>query len=167
MTSPMTTTPRRHDDTPLDTAGAFVLRYGLALVFVLFGIFKFTAFEAKGVAPLGMHSPLLSWAFDLLGERGFAYAIGIIELSVGVLIALRPVSARLAFIGGIGACITFVITLSFLFSTHGVIQDGYAFPMLSGATGQFPIKDLVLLGASLWVTGEALRATRADSGDAS
>lgn len=160
MSNPNHTPLGERHHTTFDGAAAFVLRYGLALVFLLFGLFKFTAFEAKGIAPFGMNSPLLSWAFNLLGERGFASALGVIELAIGVLIVLRPLSARLASIGGIGACITYVITLSFLLSTPGVIQDGYSFPYLSGSIGQFLIKDVVLLGASMWVTGEALRAAR-------
>lgn len=150
----------------LDRAAPLVLRYGLALVFLLFGLFKFTAYEAKGIAPFEMHSPLLSWAYDLLGERGLANAIGSIELAIGALIALRPWSARMASIGGIGACITYLITLSFLFTTPGALQDGYGFPYLSGMIGQFLIKDVVLLGASMWVAAEALHAARGDVRDA-
>lgn len=146
--------------TAVDRAAAVVLQYGLALIMIWFGGLKFTAFEAMGIAPLAMNSPLLSWAFDLLGMQGFSYALGVIEIAVGVLIATRSLSPRLAMIGGIGACITFVITLSLLFTTPGAIQEGYGFPALSGMVGQFLIKDLVLLGASLWVTGASMSAMR-------
>jgi uncharacterized membrane protein YkgB len=71
-----------------------------------------------------------------------------------VLIAVRPFSARLSFIGSIGAIITFVLTVSFLLSTPGVCQFSHGFPLL-GDAGQFLIKDLVLLGASIWTAAEA------------
>jgi len=54
----------------------------------------------------------------------------------------------------------FFTTLSFLFSTPGVIESSLGFPALSAVPGQFLIKDVVLLGAALWTTGEALRAVR-------
>jgi reactive chlorine resistance protein C len=49
----------------------------------------------------------------------------------------------------------FVITLSFLFSTPGWEPSLGGFPALSGAVGQFLIKDVVLLGAALWSLDEA------------
>lgn len=148
------------ETTPLAHYGAAALRWSLVLIFIWFGAMKFFAYEAEGVAPLAMNSPLLSWAFDGLGLRGFSAALGVIEISVGVLIALRPVSARLSGIGSAGAIITFLITLSFLFSTPGVWQKGFGFPFLSGDVGAFLIKDLVLLAASIWTAGEAFAAAR-------
>ena len=144
----------------LESYGSAALRWSLVLIFLWFGFLKFTAFEAEGIAPLVKNSPLLAWAFQLLGQRGFANALGVVELAIGVLIALRPVSARWSGIGSVGSIITFVITLSFLFSTPGVWQEGYGFPFLSGMIGQFLIKDVVLLAASIWTANEAFRADR-------
>lgn len=125
----------------LGRAGTLLLRYGLVLPFLWFGFLKFTAYEAEGIAPLAMHSPLLTWAFGALGKQGLSNAIGLIELAVGVLIATRAWSAKLSAIGSIGAAITFLVTLSFLFSTPGVWQEGMGFPFLSGMVGQFLIKE--------------------------
>ena len=80
--------------------------------------------------------------------------IGAIEIAVAALIALRPFSAKLSFIGSIGAVITFLLTVSFLFSTPGAFHFSRGFPVL-GDAGQFLIKDLVLLGASIWTAAEA------------
>ncbi len=52
------------------------------------------------------------------------------------------------------AVVTFLLTVSFLFSTPGAAQLKYGFPVL-GDAGQFLIKDLVLLGASFWTAAEA------------
>lgn len=138
--------------------GGTALRAALVLIFLWFGFLKFTAYEAEGIAPLAMNSPLLSWAYGLLGQRGFATALGTIEIAIGVLIALRPVSARWSAIGSVGAIVTFAITLTLLLSTPGVWQAGYGFPFLSGMVGQFLIKDAVLLAASIWTAGEAFAA---------
>ena len=151
-----TDSPRSEGPVALEHYGSTALRWSLVLIFLWFGLLKFTAYEAEGIAPLAMNSPILSWAFQLLGQRGFAMALGVVELAIGVLIALRPVSAR---VSGIGS-VTYLITLSFLLSTPGVWQEGYGFPFLSGMVGQFLIKDVVLLAASIWTAGEAFAAAR-------
>jgi reactive chlorine resistance protein C len=152
--------PLHDNGAQVERVGTLLLRYGLALIFVWFGFLKFTAYEADGIAPLAMHSPLPSWAFAALGKQGLSNAIGMIELAVGVLIAVRAWSAKLSAVGSIGAALTFLITLTFLFSTPGVWQEGMGFPFLSGMVGQFLIKDVVLFAASVWTAGEALRASR-------
>ena len=161
----MTTQAIEHNDlgTKLERIGTPFLRYGLALIFFWFGFLKFTAFEAEGIAPLIMHSPLLSWALDAFGKQGISNVIGVIELAVGALILTRARSATLSGIGSLGAAITFITTLTFLLSTPGVWQEGYGFPFLSGMVGQFLIKDVVLLAASVWTAGEALSAVRHSS----
>src|SRR5260370_7214873 len=54
----------------------------------------------------------------------------------------------------------FLTTLSFLFSTPGWEPSLGGFPALSGAVGQFLLKDVVLLGAAIWSLGEALTSCR-------
>jgi uncharacterized membrane protein YkgB len=124
---------------------------------LLIGVLKFTAGEAQGIQPLVANSPLMFWLYRILSLQGVSNLIGLIEIAVAVLMALRPVSAKLSLIGSIGAIITFVLTVSFLFSTPGAFQLSHGFPML-GDAGQFLIKDLVLLGASVWTAAEAGRA---------
>ena len=40
--------------------GTGILRYGLVIVLLWIGGMKFTAYEAAGIAPLEIHSPLVS-----------------------------------------------------------------------------------------------------------
>jgi uncharacterized membrane protein YkgB len=129
----------------------------LVLTLLLIGILKFTSGEAQGIQPLVAHSPLMSWLYGIFSVQAVSNLIGVIEVLVALLMALRPLSARLSFIGSIGAIITFVLTISFLFSTPGAFQFSHGLPMLGGA-GQFLIKDLVLLGASVWTAAEARKA---------
>ncbi|MEO5943615.1 MAG: DUF417 family protein [Ferruginibacter sp.] len=144
--------------TKLQVMGASVIRYGLAIVLIWIGILKFTSYEAGGVAPLGEHSPFFSWLFPLIGANGFAELLGVIEITLGVLICFRAFVPKLSAWGSIGAAITFCLTITLLFSTPGVIQEGYGFPFISPMPGQFLIKDVVLLGAALYTAGEALTA---------
>jgi reactive chlorine resistance protein C len=88
---------------------------------------------------------------------GVSNAIGIIEITTALLIASRPFCPKASFLGSLGAIITVLLTISFLFSTPGALQLGHGISIL-GDTGQFLIKDLVLLGASCWIAAEALRA---------
>jgi len=144
----------RAEATSLEKVGMHVSRYGLALTLLLIGALKFTADEAHGIQPLVASSPLMSWLYRIFSLQAVSNLIGAIEIVVGLLIALRPFSARLSFIGSIGAVITFLLTVSFLFSTPGAFHFSHGFPVL-GDAGQFLIKDLVLLGASIWTAAEA------------
>jgi reactive chlorine resistance protein C len=144
----------------LQQAGEYVLRYGLVLVLAWIGAMKFTGYEAKGIEPLVATSPLMSWMYNFLSLQAVSNILGVTELTTAALIALRPASARLAALGSALAALTFLTTLTFLFSLPGWEQSLGGFPALSGSGG-FLLKDAVLLGASLWSLGEALRATGA------
>src|SRR6266852_5342432 len=141
----------------LEAAGILVSRYGLVAVLLLIGVLKFTPEEAAGIQPLVAHSPLMSWMYAVLSVQGTSNLIGVIEIVVAILVALRPISPKASFVGSLGAVITFLLTVSFLFSTPGAAQLKYGFPILGGA-GQFLIKVLVLLGASFWPAAEAYSA---------
>src|SRR6201984_2152241 len=143
----------------LEATGIVVSRYGLVAVLLLIGVLKFTPEEAAGIQPLVAHSPLMSWMYGLLGVQGVSNLIGVIELATAALIALRPLSPKASFAGSVAPIVTFLLTVSFLFSTPAAVHWNYGFPVL-GDTGQFLIKDLVLLGASLWTAAEAHRAAQ-------
>ncbi|MFN2485762.1 MAG: DUF417 family protein [Acidimicrobiia bacterium] len=73
---------------------------------------------------------------------------------------LRPFAPSLTVLGGIGATVLWLVTVSFLITTPVVWQEGYDFPFLSPMPGQFLAKDVVLLAAAISVTAEALSALR-------
>jgi uncharacterized membrane protein YkgB len=143
----------------LEAAGRVVSRYGLVVVLLLIGVLKFTPGEATAIQPLVAHSPLMSWMYSLLSVQGVSNVIGAIEIATAALMALRPLLPKASFVGSLAAGVTFLLTISFLFSTPGAAQLTYGFPVL-GDAGQFLIKDLVLLGASLWTAAEAHRAAQ-------
>jgi len=147
----------------LENIGATVIRYGLVAVLLWVGLLKFTAYEAEAIQGLVANSPLMSWTYSVMSVRAFSAVLGVIEITLGILIALRPVAPRLSAFGSIGASVMFLTTLTFLLTTPGVWQPGYGFPSLSPMPGQFIAKDLLFLGAALWTAGEALRA--ANRGD--
>lgn len=98
----------------LDRAATFVLRYGLVLIVLWFGLFKFTPTEAMAIKGLLDNSPFFSWVYSVLSVRAVSNLTGSVEILIAVLIALRPVSARLSYLGSLGAIVMFATTLSFL-----------------------------------------------------
>lgn len=135
--------------------GEFLLRYGLVLVLGWIGAMKFTAYEAEGIKPLIETSPLMSWMYKFLSIQATSNVIGVAEITAAVLIAIRPISARFSAIGSVLAVFTFLATLTFLFSLPGWEKSLGGFPALSGSGG-FLLKDIVLLGASLWTLSDSL-----------
>ncbi|HET6893495.1 MAG TPA: DUF417 family protein [Pyrinomonadaceae bacterium] len=142
--------------------GEFLLRYGLVLVLGWIGAMKFTAYEAEGIKPLIETSPLMSWMYRFLSMQATSNVIGVAEITAALLIAIRPVSAKLSAIGSVLAVLTFLATLTFLFSLPGWEKSLGGFPALSGSGG-FLLKDVVLLGTSLWTLGDSLSASKISS----
>lgn len=130
------------------TAGQVVARYSVALFFVGFGLTKFTAAEAATIHPLLVHSPFLFWLPALFGQQLSSEIIGVMEITMGLMMASRRLSPRLSAIGSLGISGSLMMTLSFLFTT----------PHLDPALASFIIKDVTLLGVALWSAGEALQA---------
>lgn len=147
----------------IEAVGRYSIRFGLVLVLLWIGGMKFTAYEAEGISGFVSNSPFMSWAYQLFSKEQFSAILGAVELLTAVLIAARPFSASLSALGSVFAVGMFVTTLSFMISTPGVIEPSLGFPALSAMPGQFLIKDVVLLGAALWSTGEALEAVGRDS----
>jgi reactive chlorine resistance protein C len=144
----------------VEAAGRQLALYGLVVVVGWIGFMKFTAYEAEGISTYVAHSPLMSWVYGLMSHRGFSAVLGIIELTIAILIAARPLSPRASVVGSALRVVMFLTTLSFLVTTPGVWEPSAGgFPALSGFPGQFLIKDLALLGISLWSLGEAWEAS--------
>ena len=145
---------------PVEVVGRELARYGLVVVVAWIGLMKFTAYEAEGISGYVANSPLMSWVYGFMNHRGFSAVLGVVEVTIALLIAARPFSPRASALGSALAVGMFLTTLSFLVTTPGVwAADAGGFPALSGFPGQFLIKDLALLGISLWSLGEAWHAS--------
>ena len=141
--------------------GGAVIRYGLVGVIGWIGLMKFTRVEAEAIWPLVQHSPLMSWASAALGVQPFSNLVGVAEVTIAALIALRPIAARASALGSALAVGMFATTLSFLLTTPGVWEASLGgFPAITVLPGQFLLKDVVLLGAALWTLGESLARQR-------
>jgi uncharacterized membrane protein YkgB len=146
--------------TDITKLGSFGVFASLALIYFWFGGMKFTTYEAEGLVPLVRNSPLLSWMYEIFSVRGFSTFLGFVELTIGLLIAGRLLSPALSAIGGFLSAGLFVTTLSFMISTPGVFEPGLGFPAITVAPGQFLLKDIGLLAASVFVLGHSLSAMK-------
>jgi uncharacterized membrane protein YkgB len=127
-----------------EDAGKQIVRWGLIAVLAWIGGMKFTGYEATGIQPLVAHSQLVGWMYDFLSIRSFSLMLGCIEIATAALLGLRYVSP-MASAAGIGL---FATTLSMVFTTPGW-KPSLGFLVLSALPGQFLLKDIVLLGASV------------------
>src|SRR6516164_4224194 len=161
MTTLMQDTAReqRAMSSQVEAVGRELTRYGLVAVVAWIGLMKFTAYEAEGISPFVANSPLMSWIYRFVSVRDFSVVLGVVEVAIALLIAARPFSPRASALGSALAVGMFFTTLSFLATTPGVWEPSAGgFPALSGKPGQFLIKDLAMLGISLWTLGESWKA---------
>jgi uncharacterized membrane protein YkgB len=135
--------------------GMATVRYGLALNLLAIGRLKFEEFEVENIRPLINGHPVFSRLAAMLGERQLARIIGTTEIVIGAMIAAKPVSPRLSALGSAAAVGMFATTLSFLATTPEAWEERRMDPRLSPA-GQFLVKDVVLLGASVLTAAEAM-----------
>ncbi|MES5487368.1 DUF417 family protein [Bradyrhizobium sp. INPA03-11B] len=122
-----------------------ILRWVMVVIFVSFGMQKFTLQSAQGIVQFISNSPFVSW-LSVFGLRGEAYVLGVVEFGIAVLLAAGAFSPVLSAIGALMGVITFAVTWSFFFTTPGVVKWSLSTdPMAWNLAGEFLFKDIVLL----------------------
>ena len=139
------------------------LRFSIAGVLGWIGAMKFTAYEAGAIEGLVASSPFTSWLYSVTSVQGASNLIGSIEILTGLAIVAGVKFARIGFLGALAAAFTFLLTLSFLFTTPGWEQSLGGFPALSVVPGQFLLKDAVLLAGALFLAGNELKRVANES----
>ena len=128
-------------------AGYYISLFGAALILLWIGIFKFTPTEAAAIKPLVENHFLTFFVYDIMSVQAVSNTIGIIEIIIALLLIFSVKFALLRKYAGIGMTVTFLITLSYLFTTPGVWKTVDGIPV----TDFFILKDLVLLGFGLMI----------------
>jgi len=122
-----------------------ILRWVMVVIFVSFGMQKFTPQSAQGIAQFITNSPLISW-LSVFGLRGEAYVLGIAEFVIAALLVAGAFNRFLSALGSLLGVVTFSITWSFFFTTPGVVKWSLSTdPMAWNLAGEFLFKDIVLL----------------------
>ena len=119
---------------------------------------KFSAYEAGAIEGLISSSPLTSWLYNIFSLQGAANFIGTFEIATAIAITLTPVNRLIGIIGSLGAIATFAVTSSLLLTAPVWEATLGGFPALNVVPGQFLVKDIVLLAASITLLGKALKA---------
>lgn len=140
--------------------GDQALRFSIVIVLAWIGAMKFTAYEAGAIEGLVASSPLTAWLYGVFDLQTTSNLIGSIEIATALALVLASLHRNIAIIGAAAATVTFAVTLSFLFSAPGWEQSLGGFPALSVVPGQFLLKDVVLLSASIALLGRALQRDR-------
>ncbi|OSI24354.1 YkgB family protein [Bradyrhizobium canariense] len=122
-----------------------ILRWVMVVIFVSFGMQKFTLQSAQGIEQFISNSPLVSW-LSLFGFRGEAYVLGVTEFVIAILLTAGAFSPILSALGSLMGVVTFVVTWSFFFTTPGLVKWSISTdPMAWNLAGEFLFKDIVLL----------------------
>src|SRR5258708_14395408 len=86
-----------------------ILRWVMVVVFVSFGMQKFTLQSAQGIVQFISNSPFIAW-LSLFGLRGEAYFLGVVEFAIAALLAAGGFSPILSSLGSLLGVVTFPIT---------------------------------------------------------
>ncbi|EGR0803484.1 YkgB family protein [Vibrio alginolyticus] len=130
-----------------DSIGYLIGVFGVSLVLIWIGIYKFTPTEAKLIQPLVENHFLMSWLYDVMSVQAVSNIIGATEIivAIGLIVGLK--NTRVAYFSGIAAAIIFLATLSFLITTPNTwkVSDGVL------VTNFFLVKDILFLAIAISV----------------
>lgn len=119
----------------------------VAIILLWIGVFKFTRTEAEAIMDLVENHPLMSWLYRVFSVQGVSNLIGIVEILIGIGLVFALKFARLGLYVGVGCCVVFLVTLSFLATTPGTWRIVEGVPICNF----FILKDLGYLAIGAWV----------------
>jgi uncharacterized membrane protein YkgB len=127
--------------------GYYTSLFGASLILIWIGIFKFTPTEAAAIKNLVENHFLTFFVYDFVSVQAVSNAIGVIEIIIALLLLFSVKFAFLRRYAAIGMIVTFLTTLSYLFTTPGIWKVVDGVPL----TDFFILKDIVLLGFGLMI----------------
>lgn len=131
----------------LFNSGYYLSYFGLTLIFLWIGVFKFTNAEAEAIQALLENHPASSWLYRNLSYQTVSNIVGIIEILTAVSLLIGLKFSVFRNISNMALISTFVFTLSFLFTTPHIFKTIENIPI----TDFFILKDILLLGAGLMI----------------
>lgn len=121
--------------------------FGVILVLIWIGVYKFTPTEAELIKPLIVNHPLMSWLYNIFSVQVVSNLVGSVEIIIAIGLIVGFKVPKIAFISGIAAAGVFIATLSFLITTPGAwkVSDGIL------VTNFFLVKDILFLAIAISV----------------
>lgn len=141
------TTPMINQRSPTYRLGYYISLFGAALILLWIGIFKFAPTEASAIKPLIENHFLTFFVYNFVSVQAVSNAIGVIEIIIALLLLFSVKFASLRKYAGIGMIFTFLITLSYLFTTPNIWKVVDGIPV----TDFFIVKDVLFLGFGLMI----------------
>ena len=129
-----------------------VISIGMIAMLLWAGFYKMTAPGAEGIVPLVSNSPLISWHFKVFGTYKGSTLIGVTELTAALLMIIGYFKPEAGIVGGLIATVMFFVTSTMLITTPGAIIHYKGMAYMNNL-GLFLFKDIISLGASLYLVG--------------
>jgi uncharacterized membrane protein YkgB len=138
------------------------VRATMIIVFYVFSCQKWFDYEAHALVPFISHGPLIFWLYPAFGIRGAAFFLGSAEVTIGTIMLLGFWNRRLAVLGSLASCATYVTTVTIIpFFPEPWAAEAGGFPAAT-LPFLFLMKDVVLLSASVYLLKQdILRANAA------
>lgn len=132
-----------------------VISVGMIVMLLWAGSYKMTTLGAEGIVPLVSNSPLIWWHFKLFGPYIGSDIIGLTEWIAALMYIAGYFRPKAGVIAGLITTVMFFTTSTMLFTTPGAI---ISVPGIHGMRymsnlGLFLFKDVIALGASLYLIG--------------
>src|SRR5215469_5598391 len=136
--------------------------FGLCTIMFWIGAFKFTPTESRQIMVYVEHSPFTSWMYHFFSLQTTSDIIGITEIIAATGILLGTLRPFIGLLGSLVSVVIFTVTSTFKLSTPGMIAmaDGF---WHTSPMGSFVLKDVTLLGASLFLAVHNGRRSTAES----
>jgi uncharacterized membrane protein YkgB len=128
-----------------------LIRASMVIIYFFFGYQKWFSYEAQGLIPFISSSPLMSWMYPVFGIQGASWFLGVSEWLFGALLFLGFWNKKLGFLGALGSCVTFIMTVTIIpFMPDGWAASAGGFPAMQGNVA-FLMKDVVLFAVSVYL----------------
>ena len=130
-------------------------RSSMVIIFAFFGYRKWFEYEAQALISYS-HGPLIFWMYPVFDVRGATYFLGVAEWLFGGLLLSGFWNKRLGFLGALGSCFSFVVTVTIIpFMPDGWAASARGFPAMAERVA-FLMKDLVLFAVSFYLLKQDL-----------
>ena len=129
---------------------------GTATILIWIGLFKFTETEAKAIENLVANHPMMNIFYSFFSIQETSIIIGIMEIITALGLILSFWSKKAGVIAGTLTTLTFLTTLSFVYTTPNTwkfVDDFFV-------TNFFILKDLPIFGIGLIVLGKSLNKSK-------